>query len=282
MHVTLAAPATLMPFDAPHLPGALRLSQELRWPHRLEDWAFALGLSEGVVAVREEAVVGTILLTPFGPGMAAVSMVIVDRALRGRGLGRLLLRTVLERAGERWLRLTATPEGAPLYRQLGFVDGVTILQHQGVAAGFAAGEAGVAAACADDLPCIVALDAAAYGAERASLFAALAEVADFAVLRGAAGVVGFAARRRFGRGHVIGPVVAPGRAEAMALIGFLAAPLNGMFLRVDVPEPVGLGEILEGHGLARVDAGLAMTRPGRAAAWRGRAVTHALVNQALG
>jgi GNAT superfamily N-acetyltransferase len=122
MHVTLAAPATLMPFDAPHLPGAVRLSQELRWPHRLEDWAFALGLSEGMVAVREEAVVGTILLTPFGPGMAAVSMVIVDRALRGRGLGRLLLRTVLERAGERWLRLTATPEGAPLYRQLGFVD----------------------------------------------------------------------------------------------------------------------------------------------------------------
>jgi hypothetical protein len=32
----------LIPFATEHLESALQLSQEMSWPYRLEDWAFAL------------------------------------------------------------------------------------------------------------------------------------------------------------------------------------------------------------------------------------------------
>ncbi len=44
-----------------HLDGAVRLSREAGWPHRLEDWQVVLDVSKGVVALDETGkVVGTI------------------------------------------------------------------------------------------------------------------------------------------------------------------------------------------------------------------------------
>jgi hypothetical protein len=45
-------------------------------------------------------------------------------------------------------------------------------------------------------------------------------------------VTGYAVRRAFGRGKLVGPLVAAGEATALALIAFLATP---GFLRIDVP-----------------------------------------------
>ena len=39
----------LIPFANEHLESALQLSQEMSWPYRLEDWAFALELGQGFV-----------------------------------------------------------------------------------------------------------------------------------------------------------------------------------------------------------------------------------------
>ena len=49
----------LKPFDAACLPGGLSLSQEMGWPYRLEDWAFAARLGQGLALVREGEVIGT-------------------------------------------------------------------------------------------------------------------------------------------------------------------------------------------------------------------------------
>jgi len=62
---------TLAPFSPGHLPGALALSQAERWPHRAEDWAQFLSLSQGVVALVDGQVAGTALLTRFGHGRNA-------------------------------------------------------------------------------------------------------------------------------------------------------------------------------------------------------------------
>ena len=62
---------TFVPFAPDHLPGALHLSRAAGWPHRAEDWALVLSLSQGLVALEGQRVVATALVTPFG----AVGMV---------------------------------------------------------------------------------------------------------------------------------------------------------------------------------------------------------------
>jgi len=49
----------------------------------------------------------------------------------------------------------------------------------------------------------------------------------------AAGVRGFAVRRRFGRGTVIGPVVARSEEDAILLVGAVA---EAGFVRLDIPH----------------------------------------------
>ena len=43
----------MVPFSARHLPGAHKLSLDLRWPYRLDDWAFAIELGQGFVLERQ-------------------------------------------------------------------------------------------------------------------------------------------------------------------------------------------------------------------------------------
>lgn len=88
-------------------------------------------LSEGQVALEGGRVVGTAFMTPFGRTCATLNTIIVDEAMRGRGLGRRLTTTALEQAGDRECRLTATADGLPLYEMLGFVATHDVRQHQG-------------------------------------------------------------------------------------------------------------------------------------------------------
>ena len=48
-------------------------------------------------------------------------MVVVNAAMRGRGLGRKLMEEALARAGDRTCLLMATQQGLPLYGKLSFV-----------------------------------------------------------------------------------------------------------------------------------------------------------------
>lgn len=283
-------PIELVPFLPTHLEGALALSRQAVWPHRLEDWRLMLELSQGVVAIEGgQRVVGTILATPFGQDCATINMVIVDESMRGRGLGRQLMDAAFALTGSRPLRLVATREGLPLYEKLGFVRTGTVMQHQGVvenppkspSGSPLAAPAGVAFEDAPDVAELAALDRAAYGADRSGLLAYLKAVARFAVIRRDGRVAAFAALRAFGRGEVIGPVVAATAEEARDLVAFCIAARPGAFLRVDTTEDAGLSPWLAQIGLAHVGGGIAMLRGTEnrsAAAVR----TFALANQALG
>ena len=70
------------------------------------------------------------MMTPYGDDATTINMVIVDAAMRGRGLGRKLMEDALAKAGERICYLTATQEGLPLYEKLGFVATGEVVQHQ--------------------------------------------------------------------------------------------------------------------------------------------------------
>ena len=113
------------------------------------------------------------------------------------------------------------------------------------------------------------------------MIAALIENGEAVVLDEAGETVGFAFYRRFGRGHVIGPVVARDTASAKALISHWVGSNAGMFMRIDVPGESGLSEWLEALGLARVDNVVTMVR-GTPLKQAGGFHVFGAVNQALG
>ncbi|ASY60240.1 MULTISPECIES: GNAT family N-acetyltransferase [Sinorhizobium] len=271
----------LAPFGPEHLESAARLSRQAGWPHRLEDWQMALALSEGVVALEAGRVVGTTLVTTYGNGCATINMVIVDEAMRGRGLGRGLMDAALRIAGDRRLRLVATADGLPLYEKLGFRETGTVLQHQGIARELAA-PAETEPATAEDIAEIAALDRIAFGADRRDLIAYIVKVGEFVVIRRNGRVVGFAALRAFGRGDVIGPVVAANVDDAKALITHFIARRAGQFVRIDTTAETGLSPWLSDQGLSNVGGAFAMDRPTVDRAADRAAFTFALANQALG
>ncbi|RVA55162.1 N-acetyltransferase [Mesorhizobium sp. M7A.F.Ca.US.001.01.1.1] len=265
-----------------HLNDAVELSRHVGWPHRREDWELMQSLSQGLVVQEEGRVVGTILMTPYGDDAASVNMVIVDAAMRGRGLGRKLMEEALTKAGERTCYLVATQEGLPLYEKLGFVATGKVVQHQGMAPS-ADAPAHVSWGEDGDQARLVPLDCAAFGHDRSALMNSLCERAKFAVIRDAGDVQAFAAIRRFGRGLVIGPVVARTLHEARCLIDFLLADSAGEFVRIDTNESTALGEWLIRRGLAHVGGGVTMRRIADEPKVEIRShQTYALVSQALG
>lgn len=272
---TSTAPLLLQPFTTAHLPGALRLSQQAGWPHRAEDWGLTLSVSQGVVVEHEGQVMATALCSAFGP-VAALNMIIVDAALRGRGLGRKLMDAVIAEAGPREMRLVATRDGLPLYEKLGFVATGAIAQHQGEARAADPGRP-VRRGAPFDPAALAAMDGAASGMERAPLLSAIADRGEVFSTAG-----GFALLRAFGRGHVLGPVVARDAATARALIAAAASALQGRFLRLDLAGQPELGAFAEELGLARVGGGTAMVRSPLATPTPGGFTTFALVSQALG
>ncbi|NGO50812.1 GNAT family N-acetyltransferase [Allomesorhizobium camelthorni] len=272
----------LVDFAPEHLEGAMLLSRQAGWPHRRDDWAMVLALSAGIVALEGDRVVGTTLVTRYGREVATINMVIVDAAMRGHGIGRRLMDCALQASEGRDCRLTATQDGLPLYEKLGFRSSGEILQHQGTLRQAAVAPADVDWATVEDIAAIAKLDQAAIGADRGALIALLSEHGRLAVLQHQGRPSGFAAVRAFGRGEVVGPVVAATADEARILISFLFAARSGAFLRLDTPYASGLAPWLAAQGLAHVGGGIAMRRDGHRPAQAAGVQTFALASQALG
>ncbi len=117
--------------------------------------------------------------------------------------------------------------------------------------------------------------------DRAHLLVKLLEESEGVMLDGDGAAAGFALRRRFGRGQVIGPVVAPGLESAKAMIASLLDRHAGEFVRIDVPEESGLGAWIATAGLAEVGTVIRMVRGTDASA--PRAVhSFGLASQAFG
>jgi predicted N-acetyltransferase YhbS len=257
------------------------LTQAVRWPHRVEDWQAVLRLGAGFAAEENGAVVGTALWWAQGEHQASLGMVIVSSAHQGRGIGRELMQRVLQQTGTRHTLLIATPAGQPLYERLGFVATGTIHQHQGTMQAIApAGGGHVRLAEPAELGVLIDLANRATGRSRDTIVKQLAQAGEAAVLERDGVLLGFSIMRRFGRGHAIGPLVAPDADGARALVAFWSGAYAGTFVRIDVTGEAGLGPWLEQAGLAQVDSGVAMARNGEP---RHDAALqqYAIVNQAL-
>ncbi len=244
----------LVPFARAHLEGALKLSQEMSWPYRIEDWDFALQLGHGFVLQRAGVVIGTAAWWPYGESHASAGMIIVSKAAQGRGYGAQLMDALLASAYPRSIVLNSTAEGIMLYRRRGFVPIGVIQQHQGIPIECheAPPSSSVRAMAASDFEAIARLDREATARERRPLLDRLVQSGDGYVLQRDGTTRGYAISRRFGRGHVIGPVVADSLTDARALIGASLARLGRVFVRVDTSASSQLGEWLESIGLRQV------------------------------
>jgi ribosomal protein S18 acetylase RimI-like enzyme len=276
---------TLRRLNEDDVEAAQALSREFQWPFRVEDWRLALSHAQGVAALRDGQLVGTALHWPWGKQHATVGHVMVSPRMQGQRLGQHLMHAVMAGIQDRTVLLHATAEGRGLYERMGFEIVGEIRQHQGLAApaqlvALAPGER-LRPLGRNDAKALVALDARAGGMPREAMLQQLLAEGEAVVLARGGEAVGFSVIRRFGRGHAIGPVVAPDLVSAQALIGHWCSRYAGKFVRIDVDATSGLVEWLETQGLPRVDSATTMVRNGPLE--RGPAVGGwALVTQAMG
>lgn len=283
----------LVDIDKADLDQLHALSITVGWPHRAEDWQFLRENGKGIAALDEIGrTLGSAMWFPQGDGFATVGMVITSPRLQALGTGQWLMRHVLGECGGRALRLNATRAARRLYLSLNFHPEATVYQCQGEAvhpgdlpplpAGTQLRALGDA-----DLADVVALDAVAFGVERAALMAALFEKSTATGLYRDGRLVAFALCRRFGRGFVVGPVVAEADEDARAVVAPHVAEHAGTFLRLDTHRKSGVFRtFIAEAGLPVFDTVLTMTQGGHFTdpgdSPPGTPCTYALVSQAYG
>ncbi|WP_075180953.1 GNAT family N-acetyltransferase [Pantoea sp. 1.19] len=276
----------LAPLCADDVPQAQALTQQLRWPHRLADWQQAWRLGEGLAALEQDRVIGTLLYWRWGR-RATLGLVVVDPQRQRCGIGQRLMQAALARLGDVPLRLHATEAGVSLYRRWGFIPAGRVVQQQ--TASLPARAAPPLppgwqrrAARRDDLWRLARWDHAASGFWRPTLMhALLSDAQQVTVVRSPQRDEGMVAVRRFGHGYQIGPLLARTPFAARWLLADALASLAGEVVRVDSEAAAGLGDWLTQRGLCQVDAPTLMVR---GAPWQprpGGMKAFALYSQAL-
>lgn len=265
---------------------AHRLTTEQRWPHREMDWQEAWRHGEGWVAERDGKVVATGLRWRWGAEHATFGLIVVAEAHQGRRIGQRLVTRLLDGLDGCHVLLHATSAGRGLYERMGFARIGELRQHQGLAQPSppVALEPGwrLRPAGQNDLERLRTLDMQARGMPREALIHDLLRDAEAAVALDQEGTLhGFAMLRRFGRGYIVGPVIAPDINGARALIAHLTGLYAGRFVRIDIDFESGLAEWLESIGLLRVDMATIMTK-GPSLPPAGPSRLFAVVTQALG
>ncbi len=252
------------------IPAGLSLCRAAHWNQTAADWEFFLAFTPAGALVADErgVVIGTVATVPYGP-FTWISMVLVDPAFRGRGVGRLLLERGLALVPESVVaRLDATPAGEPLYRTLGFAPEHAITRWFIEAAtrkGWPHGDGPATHEgwphCSlygrplgpDDWPPILQMDRHVFGASRARLLQHLAQDApEYAWVLETDG------RMRaylFGRhGHVrdhLGPLIADARESAHVLLHSCLASQSQRGFFIDAPDrDDGWRDVLASLGFA--------------------------------
>ncbi|MEM9563315.1 MAG: GNAT family N-acetyltransferase [Actinomycetota bacterium] len=225
------------------------LSSAVGWPHRRRDIEAALVIANPWRAVdpTDGRLLGVAMWWPMGEFAARIGLVIVAPESQGLGIGRRLMERVIESIGPRAMMLLATDEGRPLYARLGFETIGLSQRHLGRYRAEPTGPNDAEPLRRRDLAAIVELDAAAMGAARPRIVEHLVDVGDGVVLRAGGGISGYAIRRPFGDGDVVGPIVSSSEGDAGILFRAVARP--GL-TRVDRPlHAPRFGALLDRSGV---------------------------------
>ncbi|KOV29335.1 acetyltransferase [Streptomyces sp. XY152] len=242
------------------------LSEDRGWPREEHKWGLLLTSGKGYgIDDPDGGLVAACVVTEYGPreqpALAAVGMVLVAERHARRGVGRRLMRHIVEASGTTPLTLHATPSGRPLYEELGFkVTGRAEMLRGHFVPTDGRPEVATRAATAEDLPAILRLDEEAFGTDRTHIVTRLPAFADqLRVAEEDGRLIGYAAAWPNMDTHVVGPLIARDTATAEALLASLAAHTDRP-LRTDID--VRHEELLgwaKAHGLAPVMSSAVMT-----------------------
>ncbi|MFD5097973.1 GNAT family N-acetyltransferase [Streptomyces albidochromogenes] len=225
------------------------LSEDRGWPREEHKWGLLLtaGTGYGIDAPQGKGLAAASVLTSYGPenaygpehtrgpALAAIGMVLVAERHARQGIGRHLMRHVIAEAGDTPLTLHATPNGRPLYEELGFaVTGRAEMVLGHFRPSGSPATVPTRPATADDLPAILRLDTEVFGQDRTHVLTRLPAFADqIRVAEDEGGITGYAAVWPNMRTHVVGPLIARDTPTAKALIASLAAGTDRP-LRTDI------------------------------------------------
>lgn len=241
---------TLRDMTPADIEAGLRLCRLSHWNQLARDWARFLDVTpQGAIVAEDEAgtVVGSVatmryLSVPAGAQLAWIAMILVDPAMRGRGIGTALLHEGLARLHDVPLvGLDATPLGRPLYEKLGFRVELGITRLARVATTprrEAVADAGVRPAEAADDAAIAALDATTTGLDRRAMLMWLRDGApEMAWVAERGGRLEGVVLGR--RGHVfqqLGPIVASSTDAALRLLRAALSSVGAAPVIVDAPD----------------------------------------------
>jgi GNAT superfamily N-acetyltransferase len=254
----LLAESPLGPGD---LQGAEALVTEAGWNQNAADWRVFLELGRAfAVKDAEGRLAATAATLPYPSGFGWVSMVLVAGAFRRRGIAtRLLQRCIDElKAAGTVPVLDATPAGREVYKPLGFRDGWRIQRWRRTGTApevdtAATAAPGVRALRDEDWPALLALDATAFGCERAPLLAHLrARATAFSCVMEQGGRLrGFLLGRGGRIATQLGPIVADDPATAAALAAWATARLPSPIILDTLDHHASFAQWLGAHGFAR-------------------------------
>ncbi|MEV0978748.1 GNAT family N-acetyltransferase [Streptomyces sp. NPDC049915] len=242
------------------------LSENRGWPREEHKWGFLLtaGTAYGIDD-PEGGLVSACVVTAYGPRerpvLGAVGMVLVAERHARQGVGRRMMRHVLAEMGTTPLTLHATPNGRPLYEELGFkTTGRAEMVVGRLTPDVTVDTAATRAATAEDLPAILRLDEEVFGADRTPIVTRLPAFADqLRVAEDGGRITGYAAAWPNMNTHVVGPLIARDTATAKALMTSLAAGTDRpLRTDIDVRHEELLSWVKE-HGMASVAFNSVMT-----------------------
>ena len=114
---------------AADLPAAMDIKQQEGWNQTINDWKLLLEDSPGLclVALHQDQVVATVAAIGYEQKLAWIGMMLVQKAYRGLGLAKMLMKGILEKIEDYpIIKLDATPAGFPVYKKMGFEPEYTI------------------------------------------------------------------------------------------------------------------------------------------------------------
>ena len=220
---------------ADDLDGANALVAEAGWNQNAADWRIFLELGRAfAVKDADGRLAATAATLPYPSGFGWISMVLVSGPFRRQGIATRLLRRCIDALREAGMVpvLDATPAGREVYRSLGFRDGWAITRWRRSAASRVKETKGARLLGAGDWPAVLALDAQAFGCDRAPLLERLrARSAHFACVTEKDGRLrGFLLGREGRVAMQLGPIVADDEAAAAELAAFACARISGPVL----------------------------------------------------
>ena len=216
------------------------LSEDRGWPREEHKWGFLLTAGKGYgIDDPGGGLVSACVVTEYGPwgrpALGAVGMVLVAGRHARQGVGRRLMRHVVTTMGTTPLTLHATPNGRPLYEEIGFeVTGGAHTLRGHFTPGGPQPRVATRAATGEDLPAILRLDEEVFGADRTHVVTRLPAFTDrLHVAEERGRIIGYGGSWPNTGSQVVGPLIARDTDTAKALVTSLAAGTDGP-LRTDI------------------------------------------------